>query len=63
MAQATDLSKMSNVEKYKKRVASAYGKDRPKFYERGLAVAEGLDAKQSPKKKTRKRVAAKTSAK
>lgn len=57
MAQSTDLSKtpkdwdkMSNVDKYKERVAIAYGKERPKYFKQGLAVAQGLDAKQSPKK-------------
>ena len=68
MAQTADLSKtpkdwdkMSNVEKYKKRVVSAYGKERPKFYKEGLAYAQKLDAKRTPQKKARKRVAAKSS--
>ncbi len=47
MSKATDLSKMSNVEKYKMRVESAYGKLSdvpPKRYKQGLAVAFVLDS-------------------
>ena len=73
MPQATDLSKtpknwnkMSNAEKYKFRVAVSYGKDaRPKWYNKGLAVAQVSDAKGAkkapPKKTPRKRVASKSS--
>ena len=49
----SDFDKKSNADKYKMRVAVAYGKDaHPKFYKQGLAYAQGLDAKQYPKKKT-----------
>jgi len=64
MTQATDLSKLSNVEKYNMRLESAYGKLSavpPKQYKRGLAIARGLDAKRTvPKGKARKRTVAKT---
>jgi hypothetical protein len=67
MSQTTDLSNLSNTEKYNMRVESAYGKLSavpPKQYKRGLAVARGLDAKQTaPKGKARKRTVAKTSGK
>jgi hypothetical protein len=56
-----DFDRKSNAEKYKMRVAVAYGKDaHPKFYKKGLAVAQAMDTKKAPTKmKTRKRVAAK----
>ena len=65
--QDANSSELSNVEKYKMRVKSAYGDLRAvpaKRYKQGLAVAQGLDAKRTtPKRKTRKRTVVKTSGK